>query len=113
MHILESFKELVHDVLLVDFFQDICSDDSMQVCLHVVKNQVDVPVILRFEDGAKPAVRGCALMSLFCPGPFRTYRSDSFQGLPLLSILIHILTWQLGKVMMSTHLMIFSTFVSS
>ena len=46
VHILQCFKELVHNVLLVDFLQDVGSDDRVQVCLHKVENQVDVPVIL-------------------------------------------------------------------
>lgn len=55
MHVLERPEKLVHDVGLVDIFQDVSSDDSMQVCFHVIKDQVDVLVILSLKHILKPA----------------------------------------------------------
>ena len=45
----ERLKALVHDVLLVDLLQDVGADDRVQVRLHVLEDQVDVAVIVRFE----------------------------------------------------------------
>ena len=38
-------EELPHDVLLVDILQDVCPDDSVQICLHEIEDKVDVTVI--------------------------------------------------------------------
>lgn len=55
MHVLEGPEQLVHDVLLVDLLQDVGTNDCMQVCLHVLKHQVDVLVILSTQDIEQPA----------------------------------------------------------
>ena len=55
MHVLERPEKLVHYVRLVNVLQDVCSNDSMQVCLHVIKDQVNILVILSLEDILKPA----------------------------------------------------------
>ena len=54
VHILEGSEDLVHDVLLVDLFQDVGSDDSVQVGLHVLKNKVDVAVVLSLQNIQQP-----------------------------------------------------------
>lgn len=46
VHVLETLQALVDDVLLVDVLQNVGSDHSMQVCVHEVEHQVDVPVVL-------------------------------------------------------------------
>ena len=56
---------LVHDVLLVHILQDVCSDHRMQICLHVLKDEVDVLVILRFVHVLEPAQCSMCVSKLF------------------------------------------------
>lgn len=39
MHVLETPKQLVHRVLLVDLLQDVCADHSVQVGLCIEKGK--------------------------------------------------------------------------
>lgn len=50
MHKLERLEALVHDVLLVDVFQNVGANHDVQVDLHVLKHKINVPVIVRLED---------------------------------------------------------------
>jgi len=50
VHVLETLENLVDDVLLMDLFQDVCTDDSMEVGIHEVKNEVDISVVFRSDD---------------------------------------------------------------
>jgi hypothetical protein len=34
----------------VNIFKDVCSDNCVQICVHEVKNQVDVSVILSSDN---------------------------------------------------------------
>ena len=73
VHVLERLQQLVHDVRLVDLFQDVRPNHRMQVCLHVLEHQVDVAVILRLQHVQDPAAGGfnlklICLAFLFCPG---------------------------------------------
>jgi hypothetical protein len=45
VNVLDSFEELVHDVLLMDVLQDALFDDVVQVGLHVLEAEVDVAVV--------------------------------------------------------------------
>jgi len=45
VEVLECLQQLLNDVLLVDVFQDVSSDDCMQVSFHLVEYTVDVFVI--------------------------------------------------------------------
>ena len=47
MQVFERFGELVEYESDVDVLEDPLSDDVVQVCLHVLKKQVDVLVVLR------------------------------------------------------------------
>ena len=58
VHVLERLEQLVHDVLLVDLLQDVGPDHCVQVCLHVVKDKVDVLVILSLDHVQQPAGQG-------------------------------------------------------
>ena len=49
MHILEGLEELVHDVLLVHFLQDVSTDDGMKIRVHELKDKVDVSIIVSLE----------------------------------------------------------------
>ena len=46
VHELEALQVLVDDVLLVDVFKDVGPDDSVQVSIHEVENEVDVAIVL-------------------------------------------------------------------
>ena len=56
MHKLERLEELIHNILLVYLLQDVGTYDGVQVSLHVVKDEVDVAVILCLDDVNKSAV---------------------------------------------------------
>ena len=49
VHVLEGLEELVHGVLLVDVLEDAGPDDGVEVSLHVLEDQVDVPVIVSLQ----------------------------------------------------------------
>jgi len=40
------FQKLVDNILLVNFLQDIRPDHSMQICFHIIENNIDILVIL-------------------------------------------------------------------
>ena len=46
----EGFGHLVEDVLAVPFCQDVLADERVQIDVHVLENQVDVPVVLGADD---------------------------------------------------------------
>ena len=50
MDVFHGFEDLINDVLLVDFFEDVCSDDDMQISLHEVKHHVEIFVVFCFDD---------------------------------------------------------------
>lgn len=50
MDVLETAEDLVHDILFVDFFEDVGPDDSVEVGFHVFKDEVDVTVVFCFEN---------------------------------------------------------------
>ena len=50
VHILQTLEHLVDDVLLMDILENICSDDCVEVSIHEVEYQVDIPVILSSDD---------------------------------------------------------------
>ena len=45
VHVFKALEDLVHDVLLVNVFKDIGSNDGVQVGVHEVKYQVNVAVV--------------------------------------------------------------------
>jgi len=45
MHVLHALQYLVDDVLFVDIFEDVSTDDGMQVGVHEVEDKVDVAII--------------------------------------------------------------------
>ena len=46
MHVLQTLQDLVNNVLLVDVFENVSSDDCMQICVHKIKDKIDITVIL-------------------------------------------------------------------
>ena len=57
VHEFERLEELVHHVLLVYLLQYVGTYDGVQVSLHIVKDEVDVAVVLCLDDVDKSAVR--------------------------------------------------------
>jgi hypothetical protein len=47
VHIFQTFEALINDVLLVDILENICSDNGVQICIHEIKNKVNISIILR------------------------------------------------------------------
>jgi len=54
VHVLEALEHLVHDILLVNVFQDVGADNCVQVSIHEVEHQVDVPIILCADHILQP-----------------------------------------------------------
>ena len=52
VYILQCLGYLVDHILFMFFFENVLSDDSMQVYLHEVKNYVDILLVVRLEDVA-------------------------------------------------------------
>ena len=46
VHVFETLQALVNDVLLVDIFEDVRSNDGMQVSVHKVEDEIDIAIIL-------------------------------------------------------------------
>jgi hypothetical protein len=53
VHVFQRLEKLVHNVLLVHFFKYICANDSVQIGIHKFENEVDVSVIVCFQDVPK------------------------------------------------------------
>ena len=46
MHIFQTFKTLINDILLMDIFENICPNNSMEISVHKIEHEVDVAVVL-------------------------------------------------------------------
>jgi len=46
MHVLQTLQDLVNNVLLVDVFENVSPDNRMQICVHKIKDKIDIAVIL-------------------------------------------------------------------
>ena len=46
MHVLQTLQDLVNNVLLVDVFENVGPDNRMQICVHKIKDKIDIAVIL-------------------------------------------------------------------
>ena len=46
MHVLQTLQDLVNNVLLVDVFENVGPDNRMQICVHKIKDKIDITVIL-------------------------------------------------------------------
>lgn len=49
MKLLKGLEQVVHNVVLVRFLQNVGLDDPVQVCLHALKEQADVTLILHLR----------------------------------------------------------------
>ena len=49
MHVLERLEELIDDVFLVNLFENVGANHSVQVRLHVVEGQINVAVVFRLR----------------------------------------------------------------
>lgn len=54
MHVLERFDQLIHDILFVNFFQDIGPNDCMKVSFHVLEDEVQVTIVFGLEHIQQP-----------------------------------------------------------
>ena len=50
MHVLQTFQDLIDDVLFVDVLEYIGTNDCMQICVHEVEDEVNVAVVLGADD---------------------------------------------------------------
>jgi hypothetical protein len=50
VHVLQTLEDLIHDVLLMNVFEDVGSDDGVEICVHEIEHQVDVAVIFGADD---------------------------------------------------------------
>ena len=51
VQIVEGLTNLVDDILLVFFLQDVASpNQSMQIHVHVLENQVDIDIVIGSEN---------------------------------------------------------------
>lgn len=53
MHILQALKHLIDDILLVDVFEDIGTDDGVEVGIHKVEDEVDVAIVFSSDHVLK------------------------------------------------------------
>ena len=54
MHVLQTLENLVDDILLMDLFQDVGTDDGVEVGIHEVENEIDISVVFRSDDVLEP-----------------------------------------------------------
>ena len=54
VHELEGFEHLVYNVLLVNLFQDVSSDNCMQIRIHKVKYQINIAVVFSPDNILQP-----------------------------------------------------------
>jgi hypothetical protein len=45
VHVFQTLKHLIDNVLLVNIFENVGPNDSVQISVHKVENEVDVTVI--------------------------------------------------------------------
>ena len=45
VHVFETFQALVNDILLMNVLQNIRSNNRMQICIHEIEYEVDIPVV--------------------------------------------------------------------
>lgn len=53
MQILNSFDQLVKNVTIVKIFEDFLSDSIVEICLHELKNQVQIFIVFRSNDSVE------------------------------------------------------------
>ncbi len=46
VHILEALQNLIDDVLLVDIFEDVGTDNCMKIRVHKVEDQINISIVL-------------------------------------------------------------------
>ena len=52
-----AHEQLVYDILLVDLFKNPGSDHGVQIGLHVLESQVDVDIVVGFQNIGQPTYR--------------------------------------------------------
>ena len=54
VHVLETLKALVNDILFMNVLQNVGSDDRVQIRIHKIKHQVNISVVFRPNHILKP-----------------------------------------------------------
>ena len=54
VHIFEALQALVNDVLLVNVLKNVSADNRVQVSVHEIEDQIDIPIILRPDHILQP-----------------------------------------------------------
>ena len=57
---LKRLENLIDDVLLVNVHKNVCTDDSMQVRLHVVEREVNVTIVVGLVACVCARACGCS-----------------------------------------------------
>ena len=45
VHVFETFEALVNDILLMNILQNIGSNNGMQIRIHEIEDEIDIPVV--------------------------------------------------------------------
>ena len=53
MHVLQALEHLVDDILLMDVFEDVSSNDGVKIRVHKVEDEVNVAIIFSSDDVLK------------------------------------------------------------
>ncbi len=53
MQVLNSLHKLVHNISIVQIFEDFLSNGIMQICLHKLENQVQIFIVLCLYHSVK------------------------------------------------------------
>ena len=50
MQVLHALEDLIHDELVMDILENLLPDGVVEVCFHVLKDEIKVFVIFRTDD---------------------------------------------------------------
>ena len=49
VQVFQSLQELVHDILLMNFFKNVSTNHRVQIRVHELKHEVNISIIVSFE----------------------------------------------------------------
>lgn len=50
VEVLDAFEDLIHDEFVVYVLEDLLSNGVVEVCFHVLKNEIKVLVVFRTDN---------------------------------------------------------------
>ena len=50
MHVLQALENLVDDILLMDVFEDVSSNDGVKIGVHKVEDEVNVAIVFSSDN---------------------------------------------------------------